>query len=423
MMRVPVQMIGVGDSVAESHVHSNTFRPELKRIGCGEPVSMKLSEDVAGTCSDPGYYFRWVPLLSSFSYLQTKTVEVVGGIGPFSWSIEGLHFTLGSITTSGRENTVSTDALVAICASATISVEDSCGNIVTGGVKACPADRWLQKADTPFIPSWGGIAVTVGDLIYSGLGVYTGGSWWAYNSKIQLWTQKADFPVSGNTPHAVAATLGSNIYVGLGGYSYNKFWYEYNTLTDTWTRKGDFPGSYRSQGVAIGVGGKVYVGTGTAYYNLDDWWEYNTLEDSWTQKGDFPGGLSTSMVAVELNDKAYVGLSGGGLGWWEYNPIGDQWTQKADFHLDIPFQRALSAGVGAAADGLVYFGTGRWSFNYSTLWGSYNPVTNAWQSEVDFPGSRRNLAVAAAVNNTIYMGRGYSDDGSGALNDWWEYLT
>ncbi|MBA7630061.1 hypothetical protein ES703_37569 [subsurface metagenome] len=67
-------------------------------------------------------------------------ISVTGGLGPYKWSVEGTGFSLGAPTTEDGVNLLNSDG--AACGSATITVTDACGTMVTGYVR-CTAGQWV----------------------------------------------------------------------------------------------------------------------------------------------------------------------------------------------------------------------------------------------------------------------------------------
>ena len=132
-----LKMIKTTDTVPV-YTPENNSNLQLKRTDAGEVgFRKKLWKIVLNTCDDPEYYFRLVPKQDSFYKNDSQEIEVVGGVGDFSWSISGSGFSLADATTSGRTNTVSTDGTVSIGDSAVVTVVDSCGSSVEGNLKVC----------------------------------------------------------------------------------------------------------------------------------------------------------------------------------------------------------------------------------------------------------------------------------------------
>ena len=58
-------------------------------------------------------------------------------------------------------------------------------------------------------------------------------------------------------------------------------------------------------------------------------------QDFWTQKASMPGTARNSAVAFTVNGKGYLGTGYDGENYlkdfWEYDPTSNQWTQQADY--------------------------------------------------------------------------------------------
>jgi len=71
---------------------------------------------------------------------ETKDIYISSGVPPYTWSITGTGFSLGSSVTTGVSNTIhgSSEA----CGAADIQVIDRCGNVVAG-VILCSSGHWV----------------------------------------------------------------------------------------------------------------------------------------------------------------------------------------------------------------------------------------------------------------------------------------
>jgi len=412
----------------------------LKRTGCGFPYSFPIIQDYFGSCDNPAYYFRWKPVLESFSYNDSKTIVVEGGVGDFSWSLypEDSVFSLDNATTSERTNTVRTDFSADIGDSVVVTVEDSCGNSVSGILKVCScisdADKgYVQQEDFLGVARSAAVAASVETSIYVGLG---GGpaeylkDWWQYNLVTDGWTQKADFG-GGIRYGALAVACGTKIYAGFGSdHAHSRYgdWWKYDTETDIWTQKASTIARTNLVGATYGT--KIYVGMGGEGTAISDWWEYDTETDTWTQKAIFDDGLGrqrSGAVCARLGAYIYVGLGHTIYAgyqylkdWWRYDPGNDTWLQRANCVIDS----GLYVAIAVALNEKIYIGTGMTDGgdqSSSKDWmRSYDPDTNTWAEEDAFSGGPRNSAVAASAGGAIFMGTGYY---TSRLNDWWRYIA
>lgn len=111
---------------------SRSIKVGLKRTGTGDPYLKKMYPVM--TCTDPSYFFRWVPVYDMIMDETPIAIEVVGGVGPYNWSVAETGFSLGSASTEGRTNTIGLVYPVAKGDVGIISVTDSCDVTVTGRV-------------------------------------------------------------------------------------------------------------------------------------------------------------------------------------------------------------------------------------------------------------------------------------------------
>ena len=82
------------------------------------------------------------PVLTSTS---TLALGILGGEGPYFWSVSGSGFCLDFAKTEGLANTLRADS--SACGTADITVFDSCGQQVTGYVRS-PDGQWVNKSST-----------------------------------------------------------------------------------------------------------------------------------------------------------------------------------------------------------------------------------------------------------------------------------
>lgn len=89
--------------------------------------------------------FVWDDATSAETVSQSGSVvvAVLGGKGPFTWSISGgTGITLGKSETSSRYNTV--HATASACGAATITVTDSCDEATAGDVRVAQNSSWQE---------------------------------------------------------------------------------------------------------------------------------------------------------------------------------------------------------------------------------------------------------------------------------------
>jgi N-acetylneuraminic acid mutarotase len=162
-------------------------------------------------------------------------------------------------------------------------------------------------------------------------GSYWTAKWISYSSGANTWGEIGTFPGGARTG-AVAAAIGTNIYLGLGTgvtiggvvtESY-KDWWAYNTVLNEWTQLTDFGGAARQNTSIFVYANNIYVGCGYTYpaSGRKDWWKYDVLSDTWSYQTNYPGGGYVSVAAATVGSKVFMGLGGigtqGQKDWWEY---------------------------------------------------------------------------------------------------------
>ena len=142
------------------------------------------------------------------------------------------------------------------------------------------SDTWSRKADFP-VKQYGGIAVTIDNIVYAGLGKNTGGVGY-----LQLW--KSSGTLSSWTPEPINTSLSGNILVGtvfddkiyvIDKPANNTYrLYEYNPATQVWRRLSDLPGGSYSWEIQFmyTIQNRIYIG----FANGDKVVSYNPLWDN-----------------------------------------------------------------------------------------------------------------------------------------------
>jgi N-acetylneuraminic acid mutarotase len=282
---------------------------------------------------------------------------------------------------------------------------------------------WTQKESCPATGRHRGIAISIGNRGYAGLGhvnaitdiLYK--DWWEYDPGTNSWTQKADF-APGLRMHPTGFSIGNYGYVGTGrdgsGVQQADF-YRYDPATNTWTAIPPMPATGRRGAVAFAVGGKGYVGTGSY---TSDFYCYDPVMNSWTAIAPYPGGSRISSVAFSIGSKGYVGTGDNGgptADFWEYDPALNTWTPRAPL-AGLP--RMEAAGFGLMGYG--YIGTGcdyQSGNNYQDFW-RFDPVNNTWLQVADYGGVARRYMNCFVINTRAYGIFGTSGTN---YNDLWEY--
>ncbi|CAN5681288.1 hypothetical protein BH11BAC3_BH11BAC3_34750 [soil metagenome] len=150
----------------------------------------------------------------------------------------------------------------------------------------------------------------------------------------------------------------------------------------------------------------------------------NTGTDSWTKKSDFAGVGRSDAITFTIGNKGYLGLGRSFsfplpyyTDFWAYDPATDSWTQQADF----PGGDRVNP-IGFSVGGKGYIGTGRiYSTNtYLKDFWEFDPTTNTWMQKGDFGGGNRYASAAFSVGNRGYICGGV-DLAYVFFNDLWEY--
>lgn len=304
----------------------------------------------------------------------------------------------------------------------------TCGLKITGSLSdpnhALP-NTWVQKAG--LLPARSNaVAFTIGSKAYIGLGTFLGMSYfndfYEYDPIADTWTQKANFPV-GPRADAVAFSINGKGYVATGGngVTVNYDMWEYDPVTDTWTQKSNCPGSARSKAQGFAIGNLGYIGLGNDGINdLTDFWEYNPVTDSWTQKASYPGSGRTGTMGLAVNNLGYIGLgtdvNGNYYGdVWEYNAGTDTWSAKQSFAGS-----AFHSMSCFAMNGKGYVGTGYNGINELTDFWAYDPVADTWTSKALYSGAARKNGVGFSIGAKGYIATGIA--GLVPMGDMWEYM-
>lgn len=279
--------------------------------------------------------------------------------------------------------------------------------------------NWLQISDFPGAPRSEGVAFTIGDKVYFGLGFNYETNYlqdiWEYSVSNDSWTRKTDF--IGYDP-AAAFSLGSK------GYTLTKagLLYEYDSARDTWTRKESVPGNKRWAAAGFLIGNKYYAGMRIVPIDRDgvtpddmDFWEYSPSSDTWEQVAGFPGTARTAAISFTVGNKAYFGIgwagdhSGNSLSdVWEYDPLKNSWQQKNDF----PGPRLSTIGGFAIANQNKGYVSGspvtseKPYFKGAPFW-EYTPESDSWRQVKPFPSIDHIGNATFTIQGKIYVAGGW----------------
>ncbi len=266
----------------------------------------------------------------------------------------------------------------------------------------------------------------IGNKAYVGTGtddVIFFNNFWAYNQATDTWTPTASLPAAARR-EAVAFSIGTDGFVGMGCCGAMSDFWKYNSLTNSWSSITAYPGGPTMTGIAFSIAGKGYVGMGDdggATFSKKVF-EYNPGTNTWTPKSNFPGAGRTDALGFSMNGKGYVALGDDGINpflndLWEYNPIGDTWTQKTNFPGG---SRSTAVAFAIASTGKIYIGTGDDGTTLYSDWWEWNSATNAWAPMLNFGGGIRTDETGFAIGSIGYVALGQLG-APPEFNDLWEY--
>lgn len=282
--------------------------------------------------------------------------------------------------------------------------------------------------ELPGGPRRDGIAFTIGQHAYAGLGGEGGMGGWAVFSDIRrlngtlgYFDQTYSFP-GGPRANAVVFTINGKAYIGGGTdgvLDKNDLW-EWDPTTNLWTAKASMPTSIQG-GAAFAAGGKGYVlRTGSTQF-----WCYDPVANTWTVKAPFPGGNRWGTSAFEMGGFGYIGLGDGPGGpfknFYMYDPVADAWSAAP--YLWSAYGRVHA--MTTTHQGKAYVTGGD---NYLApafdLWelGPVAPLTTGvWVQRPFLPAPIRERPVSFVIGSTAYLGGGVGGIGNTALMDFWAY--
>ena len=179
-------------------------------------------------------------------------------------------------------------------------------------------DFWKKIEDsTPLLPRVNGVACTIGENVYLGLGFHQSihqdssylRDWWQYNPNKNEWKRLADFP-NKNTIKPIAYVEGNKIYCVHGfGVGFTTEIIAYDIATDQWElitqhSRNDV---MCMAGTGVSLHGRSFYGTGFSTRNLNTWYEIG-FNGEWKKLSNVPGKrqLATCVATDE-----YIYLVGG----------------------------------------------------------------------------------------------------------------
>jgi len=132
-------------------------------------------------------------------------------------------------------------------------------------------------------------------------------------------------------------------------------------------------------------------------------------QNIWVQEADFGGGIRKDAFGFSIGNVGYLGsgvnYTEGKLDFWKYDPSSNVWTQESDF----PNERRYAVGFSIGNYGYAGTGTGV-TGAINDFW-QYDPAANTWAKKANFPGDPRYQAVGFSIGNKGYLGSGFTDGG------------
>ena len=283
-------------------------------------------------------------------------------------------------------------------------------------------DMWEQRADFGGVGRHRGTGIGANNRAYAGLGHQNGNGidiwfsdWWEYDPATNSWTQKSDYPGNNGLgeENAVAVTLGNIIYAGLGQHDPDAF-YKFDPLTNLWTTITSPPASMFWNTAPFSIGNIGYFPT----LNSSLFYSFDPSTNQWTQKANLPFNTIYGIPSFAIGDKGYIK---NGANFYCYDPTTNAWSPKAPFPGLYP-----NRPIGVAQTNYGFF-IGGFQGNPLTLpwdWSNevwrYDPTNDSWLRMPDFPGTTRRWTVAMNVNDHVYYGLGTNGTN---FNDIWEFSS
>lgn len=211
------------------------------------------------------------------------------------------------------------------------------------------------------------------------------------------WTQRQPLPMA--LAGAAGAEIGGIFYVAGGETAPDsplKTLYAYDSRTDSWTPKADMP-TARLMPAAGVINGILYVMGGANPHPNDPVAAaeaYDPKTDTWTTKAPLPSARRTPAGCV-VNGRLYVigGITAGGFSAVVecYDPQTDRWTSKT------PLPDSTDACAAEVVRGIIYVFDAKSTF-------AYDPSTDKWQRLAPIAGGFYSLgSMARAVGGVVHL--------------------
>lgn len=228
----------------------------------------------------------------------------------------------------------------------------------------------------------------------------------SFKTKGEGWQPSVKFPYT-EVSGGVAFTLGNKGYFGLGlviGLGEQTSFWQFDSITEQWSPINDFPGQGRSDAITFSINGKGYLGLGQSDGNyLNDFWEYNPSTNIWRQVASFPGNLRSNAVVFSTDQFGYVGMGKLQNGttikdFWYYDPLTDIWANIDDFPGG-----AVDNMTGAGSGSIAIVGLGDVSGITSTAFWKYDELNSQWVAIPDYPESSIEWSLAFNIEEHFFV--------------------
>lgn len=259
---------------------------------------------------------------------------------------------------------------------------------------------------------------------------------YSYSIKAKTWKTIPAGPGLGRIfkrAFGVALTIGDKAYFGLGvNYdapdSVLSDWWQFDPKTHALTQKADMPGGARQKAYSFAIGPFGYLGGGVSAGGggVTNFAQYDPASDAWrsleapmidTTRGEINGAATFT-----IGNFAYLTCGQQGFAplkeTWRFDPTGNgSWT-----NLNADMSNTWRFGTtGFALNGKGYAGWGvAPPFTYlNDLW-SYDTAQNKWtQVQVTPQPGMRGWASAAVAGNMAFFGFGANEAANSYFNDLW----
>jgi hypothetical protein len=200
---------------------------------------------------------------------------------------------------------------------------------------------------------------------------------------------------------------------------YNSMFSFYDVSTAKWKTYGPNPSAF-GYGGGFSLGGKIYYGlvrnpTETGYSNL--FYVYDNKQNKWVTKASLQIGENTYVAAsFAFNEIGYILFTNKKL--YSYNPVSDSWKYLGIWPATGTTRFGPTVFI---IDNSVYVGLGYSSGDfkvYDDIW-KYDPVTNQWTEVAKIPYSGRSSVLTFVAGGKAYIGYGISR--TATFTDFYEF--